>query len=166
MINDAHSRGLRPVSNDSYSGHRRASSFRPPATCIRTQASESADSSRSGSWPAIGHRYEDGGYVVKLEAKNAATGVVIGRADLMHVASPQVTAGAVVGPWTTLGYLSRFRYSSCYQVSNDAGVHVHAEFIDAHKYSCYIWRGNGAAINENTTIGRSGAHYGGQRAAC
>ena len=108
----------------------------------------------------------DGGYVVKIEATNAATGVVLGRADLMHVNSPQVGAGATIGPWTTLGYTSRFRYSSCYQVSTDAGVHVHAEFINAHRYSCYIWRSNGTAINENTVIGRVGVHYGGQRAAC
>lgn len=108
----------------------------------------------------------DGGSVVKLEATNSATGVVLGRADLMHVANPQVGPGAVVGPWTTLGYTSRFRYSNCYQVSNDAGVHVHAEFINAHRYSCYIWRSNGAGVNENTVIGRVGVHYGGQRAAC
>lgn len=108
----------------------------------------------------------DGGYVMTIEATNASTGVVLGRADLMHVASPQVGAGAVIGPWTTLGYTSQFRNSNCYQVSTASGVHVHAEFINNHRYSCYIWRTNNAAINENTVIGRVGVHYGGQRAAC
>lgn len=108
----------------------------------------------------------DGGYVITLQVQDTVTGTVLGRADLMHISSPQVGAGSVVGPWTTLGYLSRFRYTSCYQVWSDSGVHVHAEFIDAHKYSCYVWRSNGAIIDENTIIGRTAAHYGGQRATC
>ena len=35
----------------------------------------------------------DGGYRVTIEARDTATGVVLGRADLMHVASPRVGRG-------------------------------------------------------------------------
>lgn len=108
----------------------------------------------------------DGGYRMTLEVSNASTGVVLARSDIMHLANPQVSVGQTVGPWTTLGYSSRFRYSSCYQVRTDAGVHVHVEFINKHRYSCYIQRANGAVIDENTVIGRVGVHYSGRRASC
>ena len=108
----------------------------------------------------------DGGYRMTLEAVNPTNGNVLGRADVMHVSNPQVGVGAVVGPWTVLGYTSRFRYTSCYQVSTDSGVHVHVEAANQHRYSCYIWRANGSGIDENTVIGRVAVHYGGQRARC
>lgn len=108
----------------------------------------------------------DGGYRMTLELSNAGTGVVLARADLMHVDRPQVGIGATVGPWTTLGYTSAFRYSSCYQVRTSAGVHVHLEIINKHRYSCYIRRANGTAMTENTEIGRAAVHYTARRAAC
>lgn len=108
----------------------------------------------------------DGGYRLTIEARDTITGVVLGRADLMHVDRPQVGIGQVVSGWTTLGFTSQFRYSSCYQVSNSNGIHGHVEFINAHRYSCWIPYGYNQALTELTRIGIVGAHYGGQRARC
>lgn len=108
----------------------------------------------------------DGGYRVTVEARDKTTGVVLGRADLMHVDRPKVSVGQVIGGWTTIGFTSRFRYSSCYQVSNDSGIHAHVELINKHKYACYIPYGYNQALTELTRIGIVGAHYGGQRARC
>jgi hypothetical protein len=147
--------------------------FAPPGSRVVSPFGSKASNGQPTRVTVVGVRsgcasgaIADGGYRITLELQNAATGVVLSRADLMHVNSPQVGVGAVVGPWTTLGYTARFRSSSCYQVNNDAGVHVHAEFVDAHRYSCYVNRGNGAAINENTVIGRAAAHRDGRRAVC
>jgi len=101
-----------------------------------------------------------------IEARDMATGVVLGRTDLMHVDRPQVGVGQVVGGWTTLGFTSQFRYSSCYQVGNANGIHGHLEFINVHRYSCWIPYSYNQGLTELTRIGIVGAHYGGQRARC
>ncbi len=106
----------------------------------------------------------DGGYRVTLEAKDAVTGAVIGRADLAHVANPQVGVGQVVGPWTTIGTTSRYRWNGCYQVSNDRGVHTHLEIINLHRYACYVSRSPGSGVNELTVIGLVGRHDASTRA--
>lgn len=109
----------------------------------------------------------DGGYVVTVEARDTSTGAVLGRADLMHVASPRVGVGTVLGPWTTIGTTSQFRYSSCYQVSSTSGIHVHVEFINYHRYACYIPRAYNQGLTELTSLGVVGSHsYGTQRARC
>lgn len=108
----------------------------------------------------------DGGYRVTIEARDTATGVVLGRADLMHVASPRVGNGQVLGSWTVIGYTSRFRWNGCYQVSTDNGIHGHLEFINQHRYACWIPYGYSQGLSELTRIGIVGKHYGGQRAAC
>lgn len=108
----------------------------------------------------------DGGYRVTVEARDTVTGEVLARAELMHVDQPQVWVGQVLGGWTTIGYTSRFRYSSCYQVSNDSGIHVHFEVINWHRYACWTSYGYGAALTELTVIGAAATHYGGQRARC
>ncbi|MFN8019218.1 MAG: hypothetical protein U0P45_14005 [Acidimicrobiales bacterium] len=109
----------------------------------------------------------DGGYVVTVEARDTTTGAVLGRADLMHIASPRVGVGTVLGSWTTIGYTSQFRYSSCYQVSAAGGIHVHMELINYHRYACYIPRAYNQALTEQTSLGVVGSHsYGAQRARC
>lgn len=65
----------------------------------------------------------DGGYRVTIEVRNARTGAVIARADLMQVDPRQVSVGRHLGGWTTTRYTSAFRYESCYQVSNAWGIH-------------------------------------------
>ena len=108
----------------------------------------------------------DGGYRVTVEARDKATGAVLGRADLMHVSSPRVGVGQVLGAWTTIGTTSQFRYSSCYQVSTTNGIHGHLEFINQHRYGCWIAYGYGTALTEMTRIGKVGAHFGARRARC
>ena len=110
----------------------------------------------------------DGGYRIGLEARDDATGQVLGRADVMHVANKpaSIAVGAVVGPWTKLGETGRFRYSSCYQVTGDSGAHIHLEVINQHRYACYIRRGANTELHDETVIGRAGVHYGGPVAAC
>ncbi|POG48953.1 hypothetical protein BV881_02080 [Streptomyces sp. ZL-24] len=110
----------------------------------------------------------DGGWRIGLEASDNATGAVVGRADVMHVdrKPASITVGATVGPWTRLGQTGRFRYSSCYQVNGDTGAHIHLEVINRTKYSCYIARGAGAGLGDETVIGRVGTLDSGPQQAC
>ena len=108
----------------------------------------------------------DGGYRLTVEATDTATGNVLGRAVLMHVDQPQVAAGQRVDGWTTLGFTSSFRSSSCYQVSTDAGIHVHVEFTNLHGYACWYPMSYDAELTELTRIGVVGAHYESERASC
>jgi hypothetical protein len=110
----------------------------------------------------------DGGYRIGLEARDTTTGQVLGRADVMHVANKPggIAVGATVGPWTKLGETGRFRYSSCYQVNGDSGVHIHLEVINQHRYSCYIYRSANTALTDLTVIGKVGTHATGQRKTC
>ncbi len=110
----------------------------------------------------------DGGYRIGLEAKDATTGVVLARADVMHVdAKPAgIVVGAEVGPWTRLGQTGRFRYSSCYQVNGNTGAHIHLEVINQHRYSCYVPRGAGAGMTDLTVVGKAGTHKTGPVQAC
>ncbi|MFJ9568598.1 hypothetical protein [Streptomyces bacillaris] len=110
----------------------------------------------------------DGGWRIGLEASDNATGAVVGRADVMHVDQKpaSITVGATVGPWTRLGQTGRFRYSSCYQVNGDTGAHIHLEVINRTKYSCYIARGAGAGLGDETVVGRVGTLNSGPQQAC
>lgn len=108
----------------------------------------------------------DGGSRVTVEAVDTTTNEVLGRADIAHVDRVQVSVGQQLGGWTPIGFTSRFRNNSCYQVSNDAGVHVHLELINRHRYACWIPRGYNTGLTDLTPIGRVGAHYTAQRATC
>lgn len=110
----------------------------------------------------------DGGYRIGLEARDASTGDILARADVMHVTNKpsSIVVGATVGPWTSLGTTGRFRYSSCYQVNGDSGVHIHLEVINQHRYSCYYYRNSGTEMTDLTVIGLGGSHYSGPRQAC
>ena len=110
----------------------------------------------------------DGGWRIGLEAVDTSTGDVLARADVMHVDNKpaNIVVGATVGPWTSLGETGRFRYSSCYQVNGDSGVHLHLEVINQHRYSCYVSRSPGTEMNDLTVIGLGGPHYSGPRQAC
>ncbi|MET7639418.1 hypothetical protein [Streptomyces sp. NPDC005438] len=110
----------------------------------------------------------DGGYRVGLEAKNDATGEVVGRADVMHVDNKpdDIVVGATVGPWTKLGETGRFRASKCYQVNGDTGVHTHLEVINKTKYSCYVNHGAGTELGDETVVGRVGTTNSGPQQAC
>lgn len=115
-------------------------------------------------------READGGHRVTVEARDTTSGAVLGRAELMHVSSPRVSAGQVLGAWTVIGYTSSFPNrssgSSCYQVSTTNGIHGHLEFVNQHRYSCWIPYGYNTGLTELTRIGKVGAHYAGQRARC
>lgn len=110
----------------------------------------------------------DGGYRVGLEARDDATGAVVGRADVMHVDNKpdEIAVGATVGPWTKLGETGRFRYSSCYQVNGDSGAHVHLEVINKEKYSCFINHAAGTELGDETAVGRVGTANSGPQQAC
>ncbi|SCK52174.1 hypothetical protein H181DRAFT_04752 [Streptomyces sp. WMMB 714] len=110
----------------------------------------------------------DGGYRVGLEARDEATGTVVGRADVMHVDKKPdaIAVGAAVGPWTKLGETGRFRYSSCYQVNGDSGAHIHLEVINKTRYSCYVNHGAGTTLGDETVVGRVGTQNTGPQQAC
>ncbi|MFG2426327.1 hypothetical protein [Streptomyces sp. NPDC048590] len=110
----------------------------------------------------------DGGYRIGLEATDASTGVVVGRADVMHVNNKPaaIAVGAGVGPWTKLGETGRFRYSSCYQVNGDSGAHIHLEVINKTRYSCYVSRAAGTGLADTTVVGRVGTVNSGPQQAC
>ncbi|MEU4773937.1 hypothetical protein [Micromonospora sp. NPDC023644] len=110
----------------------------------------------------------DGGYRIGLEARDTTTGQILGRADVMHVNNKPsgIVVGASVGPWTRLGETGRFRWSSCYQVNGDSGVHIHLEVINQHRYSCYVHRGANTALTDLTVVGKVGVHHTGQRQRC
>lgn len=110
--------------------------------------------------------HADGGALVTLEATDSTTGEVLGRADVMHVDQVAVSSGQSVGPWTPLGVTARFRPTSCYDVHGDAGVHIHLEVINAHRYACYVGRGAGAELGDTTKIGQVGSHNTGPRQTC
>jgi hypothetical protein len=109
---------------------------------------------------------DDGGYRITIEAVDTVTGEVLARADLGHIISPQVYVGQQIGGWTTIGYTHRFRYSSCYQVSTDSGIHVHFEVVNYHRYACWYGYGYNAGLTPLTAIGAAATHYGSQRAQC
>ncbi|MGH3750067.1 MAG: hypothetical protein ACRDT8_22015 [Micromonosporaceae bacterium] len=109
---------------------------------------------------------DDGGYRITIEARDTVTGEVLARADLGHLISPQVWVGQQIGGWTVIGYTHRFRYSSCYQVSSDSGIHVHFEVINQHRYACYDGHGYNTPLTPLTRIGAAATHYDWQRAQC
>jgi hypothetical protein len=74
--------------------------------------------------------------------------------------------GQQIGGWTTIGYSHRFRYSGCYQVSNDSGIHVHFEVVNYHRYACWYGYSYNAGLTPLTAIGAAATHYGTQRASC
>lgn len=107
-----------------------------------------------------------GGYRVTVQARDTVTGVVLGYADLAHVASP-LPAGTVLGPFTTLGTTAQWSNSSCYQVSNPNGVHLHVELQNVHRYACMNNLAAGTAMTPSTRFGWIGSHsYSTQRAIC
>lgn len=110
----------------------------------------------------------DGGWRIGLEARNDATGAVVGRADVMHVdrKPDTIAVGATVGPWTKLGETGRFRYSSCYQVNGDTGAHIHLEVINKTRYACYIPRAAGTGLGDETAVGRVGTENSGPQQSC
>ena len=107
-----------------------------------------------------------GGYRVTVQARDTVTGVVLGWADIAHVASP-VGVGTVLGPWTVLGRTAQWSYSSCYQVSSGNGVHVHLELQNVHRYACMNRLAAGTPLSGTSRIGNIGSHnYSSRRAAC
>ncbi|MFE7368611.1 MULTISPECIES: hypothetical protein [Streptomyces] len=110
----------------------------------------------------------DGGWRIGLEARDDATGTVVGRADVMHVDQKpdSITVGATVGPWDRLGRTGRFRYSSCYQVNGDTGAHIHLEVINRTAYSCYVARSAGVGLSDETVVGHIGTSNSGPQQSC
>lgn len=101
--------------------------------------------------------YSMGGDAVKVEFHYG--GYNVGFAWFLHLARVQVQAGQWVGHGATLGYTSRFTRNSCYDVSNDGGVHTHFELTSNRHWACYINRGAGARVNYWDVIGRIGGDY-------
>lgn len=99
----------------------------------------------------------DGGYEVR--ATVLSDGQDIGWVSWMHVANPAVSAGQTLSPGATLGVTSRFRTSDCYQVTTDAGTHVHLEARDNTNYACYVDHGAGTLLSAGTMVGKIGGSY-------
>jgi len=94
-------------------------------------------------------RVSAGDYVL---ADVFVNGSKVGVALWEHLNGRTVSAGATFGSGTILGYTAMWGWSSCWQVNNNAGVHVHFEAS-----GCYIARSSGAVLSEGTAIGRMGS---------
>jgi hypothetical protein len=109
----------------------------------------------------------DGGRAVKIDFYISSTKV--GSAWYLHLANVPtgVRAGAWLSHGAVLGYTSRFTRSPCYDVPDDAGVHIHFELISDVHWACYINRRSGTSFEYYGVIGRIGGEYArGPRAAC
>jgi hypothetical protein len=83
-----------------------------------------------------------------------------------HLNWPQVYPGQIIYTGTTLGYLNQWPWSSCYAVSNPAGVHTHIEAYNSSLYSCYWPYWSGTWLNWWDTVGAIGVNYYGIRQPC
>jgi hypothetical protein len=83
-----------------------------------------------------------------------------------HLNWPQVYPGQILYTGTTLGYLNQWAQSSCYNVSNPAGVHTHIEAYNSTLYSCYWPWPSGSWLNWWDTVGAIGVRYYGIRQPC
>lgn len=99
----------------------------------------------------------DGGYEVR--ASVISGGQDIGWVSWMHVSSPQASAGQTLSPGALLGTTSRFRYSSCYQVTTEQGAHVHLEVGNEQADACYLDHASGTELSSGALIGKMGGSY-------
>jgi hypothetical protein len=83
-----------------------------------------------------------------------------------HLNWPQVYPGQIIYTGATLGYLNQWPRSSCYDVSNPAGVHTHIEAYNSSLYSCYWPYWSGTWLNWWDTVGAIGVNYYGIRQPC
>ena len=107
----------------------------------------------------------DGGSAVKVEFHYA--GHYVGWAWYAHLANVQVHKDEWVKHAAVLGYTKKFPESSCYDVQDVNGVHVHFELGSNRHFACYIPRPAGAWMNYWGVIGRIGGDFAHQtRSAC
>lgn len=74
--------------------------------------------------------------------------------------------GAVVVHGDVLGSVEQFPFSSCYQVSDPAGVHTHVELFNDHDYACYVPWAPGATLFARDTLGKVGSNNTGPQQPC
>ncbi len=101
--------------------------------------------------------YANGGNAVKVEFHYG--GYLVGHAWYLHLANVPVQAGQWVGHGALLGYTARFTQNACYDVPNDAGVHVHFELYSSRHHACYIRRSAGTWVDYWKVIGKIGGNY-------
>ena len=97
-----------------------------------------------------------GGSQIQLSLSDAGDGAALGSVFYLHLATPQVTVGQTIESGTVLGYTAQWESSSCYQVSNAAGVHTHFEVKSAVGSSCFTTVGGDALLADASPIGRIG----------
>lgn len=74
--------------------------------------------------------------------------------------------GSVVLHGDVLGSVQQWAYSSCYQVSNAAGVHTHVELFNDSDYACYVPYYAGTVLYARDTIGGVGTTNTGAQQPC
>lgn len=109
----------------------------------------------------------DGGWAVTIDVYSSA-GDRLGWVLYAHLTGPFVSTGQWISPGQNLGQLSRWRYSSCYQVTGEGGVHTHVEVYNYTHYACYSDWGSGAYLERWWAwLGGLGDHFAyGPRTAC
>ncbi len=64
-----------------------------------------------------------------------------------------VYPGLTIQPGRALGTLKRWAYSTCWQVSSDAGVHTHIEMWNKNMYACYKGYQSGVYLGGSMDLG-------------
>jgi hypothetical protein len=96
-----------------------------------------------------------GGWQIQIDLSDATSGASLGTVFFLHVGNPSVKVGQTVRDGATLGSTYQWPYTSCYQVSNDGGTHVHFEVRSAAGSSCFAR--DGGAVGRGVGIARLGA---------
>lgn len=84
-----------------------------------------------------------------------------------HLDQVAVSVGQTISPSQIIGKTKKWSYSTCWQVSSDAGVHTHIEMWDKYRYSCYTNYQSRTYLGSSMNLGVVGRTiYTGIRSRC
>lgn len=103
--------------------------------------------------------HADGGRAVKVGFFIGDTRV--GHAWYVHLdrVPSTIKAGSWVSHAAVVGYISRFKETTCYDVSSNDGVHVHLEYYSNRHYACWISRPAGTWVDYWGAVAKVGGNY-------
>jgi len=117
-----------------------------PGTAIKVRSTAASAKVTSIGATCKGGDPALGGYTINV-ALLRGDGSTAGTAHYLHVADPRVKAGQAIGDGEVLGVTRQWPRSTCYDVTNANGVHVHFE---AKGSSCW-------AVASKTDLGEGAA---------
>lgn len=127
-------------------------------TSVKYSASASGGTLKSKVWaivPTCRDGGSVGGWTVFVDVY--VGGSYEGWVSYSHLDQVAVKAGNTIGSGTTLGKLRKWKYSTCYQVKYDTGVHAHIEMYDAYKFACYNNYKAAQELSFSTVLGMIGS---------